>query len=58
MQSYVVVYLQPKAGFMLLLKYCNYLKKLGPLAGSKICKGQCEKLNIFPGTLQNYALGG
>ena len=38
-----------KAGFVSHLK-CVACKKLGPLAGSRVCKFQCEKLDIFPET--------
>ena len=43
------VFTTTKAGFVSHLK-CVACKKLGPFAGSRVCKGECEKLNIFPET--------
>ena len=37
------------AGFLSDLK-CIGCKKLGPLAGSSVCRSECERLNVFPGT--------
>jgi hypothetical protein len=37
------------AGFLSEVK-CRGCKKLGPLAGTSICRSQCNRLDIFPGT--------